>query len=76
MTTFPRPKSTNTPDPEEATARITHLEYDEACESERKLWAAVKGLHPGRPGHDPQLWQSWLDAEHRVRQAAAQVKKR
>jgi hypothetical protein len=65
---------TSTPSSDDGSWNLAALnrEYDDACEAERLLWAAVHGKHPGQPGHDPQLWQQWMDAAKRVRMAAEQ----
>lgn len=56
-------------DPDQSTSRGERLEreYDEACETERKLWAVVRGNHPGTKEHNPEMWAKWLAAAERVR---------
>jgi hypothetical protein len=43
-------------------------QYAQACEDERRLWASVKGMHPGQPGHNAAQWSAWLAAADKVRE--------
>ena len=36
--------------------------YGAAVEEETRLWKLVGDKGPGRAGHDPRLWQRWLEA--------------
>jgi hypothetical protein len=36
--------------------------YEDACAQESGLWEQVGHRGPGQAGHQPGLWQAWLDA--------------
>jgi hypothetical protein len=40
-----------------------------AIEAERAAWLAVKDHLPGTEGYDPRLWDAWLGAMRRCREA-------
>ncbi len=51
------------------------LESAAASMDERVLWEAVRGKHPGQPGHDEKAWEQWLAAANRVRHLGEQLQK-
>lgn len=42
-----------------------------AIDAERAAWLAVKDHLPGTEGHDPRLWDAWLEAMRRCQEARA-----
>lgn len=53
---------------------MTTKPFDElaaSIEAERQAWLAVKDHLPGAKGHDPRLWDAWIEAMRRCREARA-----
>jgi hypothetical protein len=46
-------------------------ELSAAIDAERAAWLAVKDHLPGTEGHDPRLWDAWLEAMRRCQEARA-----
>lgn len=75
---MPLPEPRNADDLDVTDKRLNDLENlaqvnGVACEEERTLWMAVKGKHPGQPGHDVAAWSAWTVAARRVQALCARL---
>lgn len=41
---------------------------------ERAAWEAVRGRHPGQPGHDPATWGEWVESAGALMRAAQRLR--